>query len=225
MATVDYTSAFPIFVVPPSAVTLDGFRSWARSPSFPEKGRITFFRGRLLIDMSPERYETHLKIKDALGRVLSNLVHEMELGDFYPDGAFLTNKSADISNEPDAMFASWETLESGKLAPPSDRPQDGNHIELVGTPDWVCEIVSDSSEEKDATLLLEAYHTAGICEYWLIDARGSEISFRILDWTPNGYQAAASDDGWLASQVFGRQFQLVRTRDRLSRWQYDLRQR
>ncbi len=225
MATVDYSSAFPAIVVPPTAVTLDGFRAWAHSDSFPECARITFASGRLFIEMSPERYETHLKIKEVISRVLGSLVHELDLGDYYPDGGFITNQPAGVSNEPDAMFASWESLEAGKLAPPSDGPQDGQHIELVGTPDWVCEIVSDTSVEKDTTVLLEAYHKAGISEYWLIDARSEEISFRLLVWADGGYRAAESREGWQTSPVFDREFQLTRTRDRLDRWRYDLQYR
>jgi len=225
MAIADYSASFPALTVPPAAVTLDGFRAWARSDSFPERGRIAFIGGRLIIDMSPERYETHLKIKTQITYVITGIVEQDDLGDSYTDGGFITNSAAGISNEPDAMFVSWETLEKGKLTPPTDIPQDGKHIELVGAPDWVCEIVSDSSVEKDTTLLLEAYHKAGVKEYWLIDARSEEIDFRLLVWTSEGYQQAEVQEGWQQSPVFARQFQLTRSRNRLNRWRYELRHR
>lgn len=222
MATVDYYSTFPTLIVPPTAVTLDGFRAWARSDSYPDQGRITFVNGRLIIDMSPERYETHLKIKTQLAYVIAGIVEQSDMGDFFTDGGFITNSDAGVSNEPDAMFASWESLESGKLAPPADLPQDGLHIELVGAPDWVCEIVSDSSVEKDTELLWQAYHKAGVAEYWLIDARGDEIDFRLFVWQPGEYVASENQDGWRYSPVFAREFQLTRHRDRLGRWRYEL---
>jgi len=111
----------------------------------------------------------------------------------------------------------WATLESGKLAPPKNRPQDGKHIDLVGTPDWICEIVGDSSAGKDTKLLFEAYHKAVIREYWLADARGEEIDFRILVWDAEGYQQAEVHEGRQKSPVFDCEFQLTRSRDRLNR--------
>ena len=225
MATVDLSFPLGMIAVPPAATTLDGFRTWARSDDYPERGRVTFVGGRLFIDMSPERYETHLKIKEAISLAIASLVRERDLGDFYPDGGFVTNEAAQVSNEPDAMVALWATLESGKLAPPQDQPQDGKHIELVGTPDWVCEIVSDSSVQKDTQVLRDAYHRAGVKEYWLIDARGDEIDFQVLVWQPDGYVAGAETDGWSTSPVFGRKFQLTRQHDRLGRWRYELSHR
>ena len=225
MATVDYYTTFPTIVVPPTAVTLNGFRAWTRSDSYPEFGHITFVNGKLIIDMSPERYETHLKIKSAINFAIKGLILERDLGEYYPDGGFFTHSQAGVSNEPDAMFASWETLESGKLIPPPDLPQDGKHTELVGTPDWVCEMVSDSSVNKDTRLLREAYHKAGVPEYWLIDARSEDIDFQILVWQEEGYIEAEEQEGWRRSPVFECQFQLSRSRNRVGNWRYELSRR
>lgn len=209
--------------VPATAGTLEGFRDWTYSQAFPNQGRITFVKGRLIIDMSPERYETHIKVKAEVTRVLANLVVSLDLGDFYPGGGRIINEFGDVSNEPDAVFASWETLESGRLAPPPDR-QDGRHVDLVGTPDWVCEVVSDASEEKDTVALRESYHQAGIPEYWLVDARdeGEEIHFELLVHKPAAYEAAESVDEWRFSPVFGKWFRFTRQPDRLGRWKYEL---
>ncbi len=221
MATVDLGS-LPIVVVPPTAVTLEGFRAWMYSDEFPEEGRVTFIDGRLFIEMSPERYETHVKLKGEVSLAIGNLVKERDLGDLYVDGAGLSNKSAGLSSEPDAFFASWQTLESGKLAPPPDYGPSGTHKDMMGTPDWVLEVVSNSSVAKDKKHLLAAYHKAGIPEYWLIDARGEEIDFQLLVWAEDEYKPAAAVDGWLKSSVFDCEFKLARSRDRLDRWRYDL---
>lgn len=210
--------------VPRDAGTLEGFRRWARSDQFPNRGRVTFIDGELTIEMSPERYESHLAVKRAINRAIEAVVESNDLGRFYPDGAWITNEVAGISNEPDASFASWETLESGRLQPPEGWT-DKDYVELVGTPDWVCEVVSNSSQRKDTKLLIDGYHRAGVSEYWLIDAREEEVDFRILIWTTEGYVAAPDEAGWRHSDVFSSSFRLDRSRDRMGRWRYELRVR
>lgn len=223
MATVNHLSDLGAIEIPASAVTLEGFRDWTYSEGFPEHGRITYANGRIIIDMSPERYETHVKVKGVISRVLANLVEAEDLGDYYPDGGRIINDAGAVSNEPDALFATWATLESGRLAPPADRT-DGKHIDLVGTPDWVCEIVSDASEMKDTVALRESYHSAGIPEYWLIDGRdeGEEIEFQLLVHSTEGYELSKQIDDWQFSPVFDRWFRFTRHEDRLGRWKYDL---
>ena len=212
------------FVLPAPMMTLDAFRAWAASDECPENGKATFFDGRLYLDMSPERIDLHTKLKGEVAFVISALVRDGDLGDFYPEGVLVTNKDAGVSNEPDASFASWTTLESGGLKPPADK--NDHFVELVGTPDWVCEIISDSSEEKDSKILREAYFNAGIPEYWLIDARGEAIDFKLLVPGDGGYIEAPSDDeGWRRSPIFEREFHLSRDRDRVNRWRYHLQHR
>ncbi|MEM6655049.1 MAG: Uma2 family endonuclease [Planctomycetota bacterium] len=212
------------FVTPSNVTTIDGFRAWASSDTFPETGKVAFVEGRLYFDMSPERIDLHTTLKGEVSLVLSLLVRDEDLGHFYPDGVLLTNKAAGVSNEPDASFASWATLESGRLTHPDTRGD--RFVDLVGTPDWVCEVVSGSSEEKDLRILREAYYKAGIPEYWLIDAWGSEIDFKLLVAGDDGYEEAVADkDGWRRSLVFDREFYLSRSRDRVNRWRYRLDQR
>jgi Uma2 family endonuclease len=120
------------------------------------------------------------------------------------------------------MFATWDTLKSGRLAPPADRPPE-MAIDLIGTPDWICEVVSDSSEEKDTQLLRAKYFAAGIHEYWLIDARGAEISFQILVPASNQYQQTKRKQAWQWSPTFSRWFELTRETNEVGRWTYDLK--
>jgi Uma2 family endonuclease len=214
-----------IVAIPHSGMKLDDFRNWVYSKDFPKHGRITYIDGRIIIDMSPERIDSHNKVKSAINRTIDSLVQERNLGEYYPDGAWVTNDFAKLSSEPDAMFAFWETLRSGKLALKKRRPEDEDSIELIGTPDWVCEIISNSTEKYDKKDLLESYCKAGIREYWLIDARRDRVEFSLLVWTPDGYQPAEPRDGWHASQVFSREFQLIRFRNEVGRWNYELQQR
>ena len=100
--------------------------------------------------------------------------------------------------------------------------KEGQYIEIEGAPDWVMEVVSDSSVTKDKKELRGSYHKAGIREYWLIDARGKEIDFQILVWRKKAYAAAPSEGGWQFSPVFGRFFRLTRKRDADGDWLYRL---
>jgi Uma2 family endonuclease len=193
------------------------------SDEFPESGRISFLDGELIVDMSPEELRAHGQVKNEVSSTIYSLVDRRNLGEFYPDRSLLTNEAAGLSTEPDALFGTWETIEADRLreVPLVNDPHRSK--ELQGTPDWVLEIVSDSSVQKDTQLLRLLYHRAGIPEYWLIDARGAVIDFQILvrgktDYAP----AAVSRGGWQTSIVFKKRFRLTRKRGRLNRWRYKL---
>ncbi len=94
--------------------------------------------------------------------------------------------------------------------------------ELEEVPDWGLEIVSDHSVRKDTVFLREAYHRAGVPEYWLIDARGEDQSFQILLRRKTGYAASPIRDGWQRSKVFERSFRLERVLDEFGLWEYTL---
>ena len=209
--------------LPPSAFTHAGFREWSTSPECPERGRITFLEDEIIIDMSGEEIEGHIKVKGEVAYALIHLNKKLDLGEVYPDGAQISNEEAVVSNIPDAAFASWESLESGRVRSVPKKNDEGFYVELEGSPDWVCEVVSDSSVRKDTVRLRKAYHRAGIREYWLIDARGDEIDFQILWHEAADYVAApARRGGWQESRVFKRLFRLRRERGRLDRWKYTL---
>jgi hypothetical protein len=69
---------------------------------------------------------------------------------------------------------------------------------------------------------LEAFTLDGIREYWLVDARGPWIDFRILVHGRDGYEPAARQGAWQASPVFGRRFKLQRRRNADGFWSYSL---
>lgn len=208
--------------IPASACSFPGFRAWTHSERFPEEGHISFVGEEIYIDMSPERLDSHNKVKTEITRVVANVVVEDDLGNFYSDRTRVVNELALLSNEPDGVFGKWETFESGKLRQVPSETEDGDYAELEGSPDWVMEIVSPSSEHKDTKALREKYHRAGVAEYWLIDARGDKVSFQILQHRRAGYVAAPKRGKWQTSAVFARRFQLTRHRDRLGQWQYRL---
>lgn len=207
------------FRIPRSAHTLNGFRAWVLSDEFPEKLKATYLRGDVILDLSKEEIRTHAAVKTAVVVPVANLIEELDFGDLYINGVLVTNAAAAVSNNPDAVAVSWASLEAGRVRYVTRK---GRDLEMEGSPDWVREIVSDSSVWKDTQELVEAYHRARIAEYWLVDARGDDIDFRILHWRKQRYAAATGNDGWLYSRVFERWFRLTRKRDRRGAWKYVL---
>jgi Uma2 family endonuclease len=210
-------------LVPVSAHTLAGFRAWAKSDKFPQRGRISFLDKGILVDMCPEELENHGKVKFEIGRVLGSLNRKMKRGQFYPDGTLVSNVDANLSTVPDASFVSWSSLEAGRVRLIPREGEQGEYSELEGTPDWVLEVVSKSSVTKDTQLLRGRYFRAGIPEYWLVNARGKEIDFQILIRGDTDYVSSTTSGDWQRSPAFFRKFRLVRRRGRMNFWEYTLR--
>jgi Uma2 family endonuclease len=208
-------------VVPHSAHTVEGFREWLKSANAPARGQFTFAAGELIIDMSPEAYETHNCIKSEVSAIIYLRVKRHGLGKFFSDRFLLSNPAAGISTEPDATFVTHDSLRAGRCAVVrSERP--GVTDELVGSPDWVLEILSRSSLRKDKKLLYDGYFRAGVNEYWLIDALGDEINFQLFVRGSECFVPVESRDGWLDSPIFGCSFQLTRSRAVDGFWEYTL---
>lgn len=211
--------------VPATAFTHRGFRDWVTAEGFPDKMRVAYLSGEIYLDMSKEELETHAKVKSEVCRVLLGLNHDLDLGDLYLDGVLVTNEEVELSTNPDGTLVTHKSLRSGRVKLVESREIGGLFVELRGSPDWLLEIVSQGSVVKDTVTLKEMYHAAGVREYWVIDARGDEIVFQILLWRKSGYVAAPSRGGWHTSRVFGREFRLVRERDRWGLWKYTLEMR
>lgn len=208
--------------IPTSAMTLAGFRDWATSDEFPEHIRAAFIGQEIFIEMSNEEPQTHVAVKTEITRVLATLVRDLKLGKYYGDGVLVSNEDATVSNNPDSSFFTAESLRSGRVRLVPKPNEEDRYREIEGTPDWVLEVISDSSVEKDTDRLREAYHRAGIPEYWLIDARGDAIDFQILYHDDSGYTAAPRRGDWQHSRIFDRTFRLDRQRDALGLWEYTL---
>jgi len=175
--------------------------------------------------VSPESLYTHNKPKGALYATV-RLAEQRDLGEVYADRARVIVESADLSCEPDLVFVSNESFDSGRvtLTPRDDRPDDA--VEIVGPPDLVAEVVSNSSVRKDNRNLYSLYFEAGVREYWLIDVRGQQIAFRLLtrgesDWS----EIDADAEGFRFSPVLGRRYRLDRRTGRRGEWRYDLIER
>ena len=199
--------------------TLSEFRRWALSDEVPEKLPLAFINGEVYIDMSKEVIGSHSLVKTECGRGLANLNEEVDFGHVFINGVLLTNEVAKVSNNPDLLAVSFRALKSGRV-----RYIERNEriVEIEGSPDMFMEIVSDSSVKKDLEDLRDAYHRAEIREYWLVDARGEDIFFQILQRRKSGYVPSAVVDGWHKSRVWEQSFRLTRKPDRAGVWKYKL---
>jgi Uma2 family endonuclease len=201
---------------------LESFRRWAHSEEFPDSGQICYLNGEVWVDMSKEQF-THNQLKGEFGSVLMPLVKRMRSGRYFPDGYLFSNAAANLSTNPDGMFASMESLRLGRVR--LMEGAEGGFTELQGTPDMVLEIVSPSSVHKDTVVLLDLYWQAGIAEYWLVSVRGESLQFDILHRGATRYIATRRQAGWVKSHVFGKSFRLTEQADALGHPQYTLETR
>lgn len=206
--------------IPRDANTLAGFRRWVLSDDFPEKQPVMYLHGEIFLDMPKENIFTHAAVKTPVALTVGGLFRELDLGHFYINGVLVTNVDAAISNNPDMVGVLWESLDNGKVRYNTNAKNQA--MEVEGSPDWLLEIVSDGSVEKDKVALRAAYHEAGVREYWIIDARGDEIEFQILNWRKSGYVTAKNKAGWLHSRILNRDFHLTREPDQHGGWRYEL---
>jgi Uma2 family endonuclease len=214
-------------VLPAGVSDFDRFRRWTWEPSFPERGRIDYLAGTIEVDLSPEDLYAHGVVKTALTARLYPLLVDSGRGCLFSDCTRIVSTAARLSVEPDVVAMLWESLRQGRIREiPGAKQRKDRFIELEGAPDLVVEILSDSSEQKDRRRLPPLYAAAGIPELWIADCRGTEVAFETHVLGPKGYARQPADSaGWRHSPLLGRHVRLVRWRNEMSRWVYDLESR
>jgi Uma2 family endonuclease len=219
METVIISDEVGRVTIPAWVVDFASFRRWTDTEEFPEEGRIGFFCGKVWADMSKEQVFTHNQVKAEVSFAIRGLLKQSESGRFFPDGLRIMNVPAEISNVPDGTYVSFDTLRAGRA---KYVPNEDGYAELAGVPDLVIEVVSPSSEDKDAEWLQKAYWEAGIPEYWLIDARTQPLQFTIFRHGPKGYTPGRKSQGWVKSHVLGASFRLTAQTNGLGHPDYTL---
>ena len=210
--------------VPLDLRSLAEFRRWAFSDDFPQRARIDYINGRVEVDISPEEVYSHGTLKSEIHGVLWNRVKSGRLGDIFVDGTRISCSAANLSAEPDIVLVSHQSLDEVRVKlVPKASGEPGRYVELEGGPDLIVEIVSDSSVVKDTQRLPVAYFAAGVREFWLADARGDELLFRIHRRGKTEFEPVdVNDDGFQRSQVMESNYQLTRSWDQRGRWEFDL---
>lgn len=191
--------------IPEWVKDFDSFRRWSVSNDFPERGHIVYLGNTIWVDLDMERTE-HNQAKTKVSYALVALLLALRLGRYFSDGMRVVHPEVQLSQEPDGVFVSKESLQRQRV----QLAEGEEALELVGSPDMVLEVISPSSVEKDTATLPQLYWKAGIQEYWLIDPRHGGCDFTIYKRGAKGYVATRSKDGWLPSKVFGKSFRLVR---------------
>ena len=75
---------------------------------------------------------------------------------------------------------------------------------------------------KDTRRLPVAYYTAGVREFWLVDARGDELLFQIRGRGKEKFEPVQPDEeGFQYSSVFDCRYRLERTWEETGRWEFD----
>ena len=59
--------------IPATITDVEAFRRWARSDDFPERGRFSFLRDKVWVDLSMEQIFTHNQVKAEFAEVLRPL--------------------------------------------------------------------------------------------------------------------------------------------------------
>ena len=204
---------WPDVVIPPGIVDHASYRAWANSDDSPERGRFSFYRGTVWVDLEMEQLYSHNFVKGEFTAHLIVLAKALGLGRYVTDGMLVSCPSAGLSTVPDGLYVSYDALRSGRVA---RRTGSTGCTELEGPPEMVLEVVSPSSVQKDAVDLPPLYFAAGVLEFWLADARGPTPRFTLHVRGPEGFVPAAADaDGFLRSDVFGRSFRLTARPDPL----------
>lgn len=205
--------------------SLADFRQWSVSDSFPDRGRIDFVAGTVEVDMQAEASYSHGSPKAVISAKLADRVCGNDLGEVYISDMRVASGAGGFSVEPDVVVVLHEAFEEGRVTvvPKADRAED--FVEIEGSPDLIVEVVSDSSVGKDNVRLRSAYYAAGVREYWLVDARGADLVFRILERADGDFiEAPADADGFRRSGVLGFRYRLDRSRGRRGQWRFTLRE-
>ena len=198
--------------IPAGITDLASFRAWAMSNSFPERGRIDWVAGRMEVDFSPEEINTHASPKSAMVWPLGHLIQESGQGVVFISRTRLSSPEADLSVEPDILALLLSTLKSGRARlVPDASGTEGRYREIEGAVDLAVECVIDASTQKDQERLREAYHQAGVREYWIVDVRGKSVDFQLLLHRQGGFEPSKPDpEGFAHSEVLGRKVRLIR---------------
>jgi Uma2 family endonuclease len=206
--------------------SLAEFSGWCHSDDFPQYGRIDYLAGRIEVDMSPQDLYCHGTVNGEIYAVLYLRVKHTDCGQIFVNQTRICSGEADLSAEPDIVFVSYESLESGKVRRVAKADDEERFVELEGGADLVVETISDSSVRKDTVQLPARYYRADVTEYWLVDARGDTLAFQIHRRGANAYERAPTDtEGFQYSAVMDCWYRLERRRDRAGDWAYDLKEK
>ncbi|MBR5178567.1 MAG: Uma2 family endonuclease [Lachnospiraceae bacterium] len=145
-----------------SAIMSDEIFSVDYIEKLPESERAELVDGDIRMMSSPSR--THQKILTKLTVLIQNYI-DSNLGkcEVYPApfGVYIYNDDYNYFEPDISVICDTDKLD-----------EKGCH----GAPDWIIEIVSQSTKKMDYMTKLFKYQNAGVREYWIVDPITSEIT-------------------------------------------------
>ena len=154
----------------------------------PDDGkRYEILDGELL--MSPSPKHLHQKVSLRLARILADFVENNSLGEILC-APFDVVLSPDHVVQPDILFVSNQNIEKIK------------ETHFAGTPDFVIEILSKSTLQRDRIVKRKIYARFGLQEYWLVHPEKKYIQILRLQTGDLRNVAEFKEHETLASQVF-----------------------
>ena len=133
--------------------------------------KVEFINGQIV--MHSPALNRHLVVTGRLFKLLDTFVTKNGLGHVVTEKALCGFPRNDY--EPDVAFfgpdkAATIDLDTG----------------LFPVPDFICEVLSDSTEKRDRGIKFRDYEAHGVDEYWIIDTRSEVLEQYVA--TPNGYE-------------------------------------
>lgn len=139
-------------------------REWtyAEFARLPDDGnRYEVIAGELYVTPSPARI--HQKVSGRLMHLFEGFCEEHGAGDVYAAPFDVIFGKGDYV-EPDLVF-----VREGRV---DEVIRDHG---IVGTPDLIIEILSDSTEHRDRGIKRERYAAHGVPEYWIVDTDAKQV--------------------------------------------------
>ncbi|WP_051207576.1 Uma2 family endonuclease [Butyrivibrio sp. AE3006] len=123
--------------------------------ALPDEIRVELIDGEFF--EVPRRGALHQDIASYLHVVIGRYIFEQRLDVKLYEASVSVMVACDDYNmvEPDLMIVSDKSMVGG--------------VEIYGAPDYIIEIVSDVTRERDLKSKVKLYHDSGVKEYWAID--------------------------------------------------------
>lgn len=146
-----------------------------------------FIRGEIVVH-SPAKAQ-HIRATKRLVKLIDTFVNRHSLGEVLMEKALVSFTRNDY--EPDIVFFKQEKAS-----------QIGDRDLNFPIPDFIAEVLSDSTEANDRGVKFEDYALHGVGEYWIIDCDAKSIEQYCLDPEEKSYQLVKKQtDGTVSSSV------------------------
>ena len=143
------------------------------------------------IYMAPPPSSSHQRSVTQLSRLIGNYIEKLQLGEVFvsPIGVYFDNNNV---FEPDLVFVSKENEHTVAAKG------------IVGTPDFIIEILSPGNKQHDLTVKKDVYERFGVKEYWVVNPETKEATGFIL--LNNKYELFSQSVGKISSKYFDHEF-------------------